>query len=86
MLCSDTGCQEAVRFENIDVATLQKLDEHFDKTTLENLIDIAIIIKSRVFGGNGKSWMQWNGGNTTKQGIEAIVQESVKPQRTKKLA
>src|SRR5690348_9362938 len=82
MLCQDTDCHEAVRLQNLDVATLQKLDEHFDKITLENLIDIAIIIKSKVFGGNGKSMMQWNGGNVAKQGIEAMVSESEKkPQR-----
>jgi len=103
MHCYETNHElEVVRFQNIDVETLRKLDEHFDKTTLENLIehfdkftlqdmlDILIILKSKVFGGNGRGWYQLNGGNMTKQGIEAIVQsgdgERKKPPRTKKFA
>lgn len=85
MLCSDTGCQEAVRFKNIDVNTLSLLDEHFSKKTLSNLVELAVAVKSRIFHGNGGIRLVYRGGRVTRLDLEASTpNEDDAPIRDKK--
>ena len=76
MECHETGCHEAVHIQNIDIETLSRLDEHFTSKTLNNLIDLAIAIKSKLFGGNGGIELIYKGGRVARLDLEPFLTDA----------